>query len=98
MSKRFHVIRTIYGNQGLDRNTLQSLAQVEQDLYIIVRESEGPAGAASLAGYPQYFELAFSNGSIAVFRVDAAACHDGSNDPSLPFIMEEEILGESGIW
>lgn len=95
MSRRYHTRDALYASQPLDGTALASLAAIEQDTYVIVRDPRGAGADAAVRNESGLFSEVYNDGVVAVMKVDPTACRDAA--AVRPQISEEELHRESGL-
>jgi hypothetical protein len=71
MSRREHVVRSLYGDAPLDADALDALASFGDPLFVVVRPEHRER---AVARHPELFETMFSDPEISLVRVDRNAC------------------------
>ena len=95
MARRYHVRRSLYAPAPLDAAVLESLAEVPEPLYVVVRPEHRAAGAAVVSS-PVLFDLVYDDGDMALYRVNPAACR-AAMSAAPPAGSLEELIRESGL-
>jgi hypothetical protein len=95
MSRRFHAVRSLYAAAPLDGTALEVLGGVEAPLYAIVRPEHREQGAA-VTRRPDLFTVVHEDSSLAVVRIDAAACRAAAARQT-DRVSTEELIRASGL-
>lgn len=90
MKKRKHVRDNLFGKGPIDKETLDAIASLKQDLYIVVREPDGsdvpqgrgfsgqPEGMEKFDSYPILFAAVHRADHITLLRVNKEECRTWS--------------------
>jgi len=73
MKARKRLLDNVYSDEPLALETLQALADLESDAYVIVRANEGP-GEGRFESERDVFKRVFGTDGISVWKVDRDAC------------------------
>ena len=94
MSRRYHAREAVYASdRPLDATTLEALAGVEPEVYVVVRPLANTR--TNVETQERYFQWVYRQGGLGLVRVNKSACRQDAAD--LPRVSDEALLEESGL-
>lgn len=69
IAKRMRIVTDIYSPGPLEEETVETLAETGNPLYVLVRRDDPDVDPGRFASEERLFELVFSNGPISVYRL-----------------------------
>ena len=80
VEEREHVRENLYSEDPIDEATLAALGRIQNEVYVVARDTEADTNPTKLERYPSLFLRVYARDGISVWKVDRAACLEATGN------------------